>query len=108
MCAHDLKFFAKLPRCLVGLEACVSSHHWVGELWALDHDVRLLPPTYVNPYVKWQKNDAVDAEGICEAVQRPSMRFVEPKTIEQQMTNFRSGLNRHRRYPPQRRMLTLP
>jgi transposase len=79
-----LKFFAKLPKCRIGIEACATSHHWARELRALGHDVRLMPPAYVKPYVKRQKNDAADAEGICEAVQRPSMRFVESKTVEQQ------------------------
>ena len=82
--ARVLKFFARLPKCLVGIEACATSHHWARELLALGHDVRLMPPAYVKPYVKRQKNDAADAEAICEAVQRPSMRFVEPKTVEQQ------------------------
>jgi transposase len=79
-----LSFFAKLPRCLVGIEACASSHHWSRELQALGHTVRLMPPAYVKPYVKRQKNDATDAEAICEAVSRPNMRFVETKTAEQQ------------------------
>jgi transposase len=79
-----LPFFAKLPRCLIGIEACATSHHWARELRGLGHDVRLMPPSYVKPYVKRQKNDAADAEAICEAVQRPTMRFVEPKTVEQQ------------------------
>src|ERR1700694_2955968 len=79
-----LAFFQKLPPCLVGIEACASSHHWSRELQALGHTVRLIPPAYVKPYVKRQKNDAADAEAICEAVQRPSMRFVPTKTIEQQ------------------------
>jgi len=79
-----LPFFTKLPRCRVGIEACATSHHWARELRGLGHDVRLMPPSYVKPYVKRQKNDAADAEAICEAVQRPTMRFVEPKTVEQQ------------------------
>src|SRR6266700_2205367 len=79
-------FFQKLPPCLVGVEACASSHHWSRELKALGHTVRLMPPAYVKPYVKRQKNDAADAEAICEAVTRPSMRFVEIKTCEQQGT----------------------
>ena len=79
-----LSFFEKLPRCLVGIEACASSHHWSRELQALGHTVRLMPPAYVKPYVKRQKNDATDAEAICEAVSRPNMRFVETKTAEQQ------------------------
>ena len=79
-----LPFFARLPHCLIGIEACATSHHWARELRGLGHDVRLMPPSYVKPYVKRQKNDAADAEAICEAVQRPTMRFVEPKTVEQQ------------------------
>jgi transposase len=81
---HILAFFAKLPPCLVGIEACASSHHWSRELKRLGHTVRLMPPAYVKPYVKRQKNDATDAEAICEAVRRPTMRFVETKTPEQQ------------------------
>src|SRR2546422_3383293 len=77
-------FFQKLPPCLVGVEACASSHHWSRELKALGHTVRLMPPAYVKPYVKRQKNDAADAEAICEAVTRANMRFVETKTPEQQ------------------------
>jgi transposase len=79
-----LSFFEKLPPCLVGIEACASSHHWSRELQALGHTVRLMPPAYVKPYVKRQKNDAADAEAICEAVARPNMRFVPTKTVEQQ------------------------
>jgi transposase len=81
---YVLAFFQKLPPCLVGIEACASSHHWSRELRALGHRVRLMPPAYVKPYVKRQKNDATDAEAICEAVGRPNMRFVETKTTEQQ------------------------
>ena len=81
---YVLAFFQKLPSCLVGIEACASSHHWSRELQALGHTVRLMPPAYVKPYVKRQKNDAADAEAICEAVSRPNMRFVETKTPEQQ------------------------
>jgi len=79
-----LKFFAKLPRCLVGIEACASSHYWARELVALGHDVKLMPAQYVKPYVKRSKNDAADAEAICEAVTRPTMRFVGIKSAEQQ------------------------
>ena len=79
-----LGFFKKLSPCLVGIEACASSHHWSRQLQALGHTVRLMPPAYVRPYVKRQKNDAADAEAICEAVQRPSMRFVPTKTPDQQ------------------------
>ena len=81
---YVLAFFQKLPPCLVGIEACASSHHWSRELKALGHTVRLMPPAYVKPYVKRQKNDAADAEAICEAVTRTNMRFVETKTPEQQ------------------------
>jgi len=77
-------FSAKLAPCLIGIEACASSHYWARELQALGHTVRLIPPAYVKPYVKRQKNDAADAEAICEAVTRPNMRFVPIKTIEQQ------------------------
>jgi transposase len=81
---YVLAFFEKLSPCLVGIEACASSHHWSRELQALGHTVRLMPPAYVKPYVKRQKNDAADAEAICEAVTRPNMRFVATKTAEQQ------------------------
>jgi len=88
---HVLAFFQKLRPCLIGIEACASSHHWSRELKALGHTVRLMPPAYVKPYVKRQKNDTADAEAICEAVTRANMRFVETKTPEQQ-----SGLVLHR------------
>ena len=81
---YVLAFFEKLPPCLVGIEACASSHHWSRELKTLGHTVRLMPPAYVKPYVKRQKNDAADAEAICEAVTRANMRFVATKTPEQQ------------------------
>src|ERR1700734_3952260 len=81
---YVLAFFEKLQPCLVGIEACASSHHWSRELQALGHTVRLMPPAYVKPYVKRHKNDAIDAEAICEAVTRPNMRFVATKTSEQQ------------------------
>src|SRR5664280_948909 len=79
-----LAFFAQVPKCLVGIEACGSAHHWARELMALGHDARLMPPAYVKPYVRRQKNDAADAAGICEAVTRPSMRFVGVRTLENQ------------------------
>ena len=81
---YVLAFFEKLPPFLIGIEACASSHHWSRELQALGHKVRLMPPAYVRPYVKRQKNDAADAEAICEAVTRANMRFVATKTPEQQ------------------------
>src|SRR6202521_1839527 len=81
---YVLAFFQKLPPCLIGIEACSSSHHWSRGLKALGHTVRLMPPAYVKPYVKRQKNDAADAEAICEAVTRTNMRFVATKTPEQQ------------------------
>jgi len=81
---YVLAFFEKLLPCLVGIEACASSHYWSRELKALGHTVRLMPPAYVKPYVKRQKNDAADAEAICEAVTRVNMRFVASKTPEQQ------------------------
>lgn len=77
-------YFAALPSCLVGMEACATSHFWARELKAVGHEVKLLPPAYVKAYVKRGKNDALDAEAICEAVQRPSMRFVPIKSAEQQ------------------------
>jgi transposase len=79
-----LAFFARQQRCVVALEACAGAHHWGRELQRLGHEVRLIPPAYVKPFVKRQKNDAADAEAICEAAQRPSMRFVAVKTEEQQ------------------------
>ena len=81
---YVVAFFEKLPQCLVGIEACATSYHWSRQLKALGHNVRLMPPAYVKPYVKRQKNDAADAEAICEAVTRTNMRFVETKTPEQQ------------------------
>jgi len=81
---YVLTFFQKLPSCLIGMEACASSHHWSRELQALGHTVRLMPPAYVKPYVKRHKNDATDAEAICEAVTRPNMRFVATKAPAQQ------------------------
>jgi len=79
-----LPFFASLEPCRIGIEACATAHFWARELGALGHDVKLMPPAYVKPYVKRQKNDAADAEAICEAVTRPTMRFVPVKKVEQQ------------------------
>ncbi len=82
--AKMLEFFAELPPCLIGIEACPSAHHWGRELTGLGHTVKLMPPSYVKAYLKRSKNDANDAAAICEAVTRPSMRFVAIKTKQQQ------------------------
>src|SRR6201982_742587 len=89
--AKLLEFFATLPSCLVGIEACPSGHYWSRELQKLGHTVKLMPPSYVKAYLKRNKNDANDAAAICEAVTRPSMRFVATKSEQQQ-----SGLMLHR------------
>jgi transposase len=89
--AQLLAFFASLPPCLVGIEACSSAHHWARALIAMGHRVKLIPPAYVKPYVRRNKNDAVDAEAICEAVGWPNMRFVAVRAIENQ-----AELMRHR------------
>jgi transposase len=80
----SLAFFASQPRCLVAMEACASGHYWAREIGALGHETRLIPPAYVKPFVKRQKNDMADAEAICEAAQRPTMRFVITKSAEAQ------------------------
>ena len=77
-------FFGNLPPCLIGMEACGGAHHWTRKLQGFGHRVKLMAPQFVKPYVKTNKNDAADAEAICEAVARPNMRFVPVKTIEQQ------------------------
>ena len=77
-------FFERLPSCLVAMEACAGAHYWAREIQALGHEVRLIPPQYVRPFVKTNKNDAADAEAICEAVTRPTMRFAPAKSAEQQ------------------------
>ncbi|WOI31047.1 IS110 family RNA-guided transposase [Sulfitobacter dubius] len=79
-----LAFFSDLPPCVVAIEACATAHYWAREIGALGHNVRLVPPAYVKPFVKRQKNDAADAEAIAEAASRPTMRFVEPKSPQQQ------------------------
>src|SRR5262245_56094090 len=79
-----IDFFGKLSPCLIGMEACATAHHWARELTALGHTVRLMPASYVKAYVKRSKNDAADAAAVCEAVTRPSMRFVPVKAIDQQ------------------------
>src|SRR5438067_8223931 len=89
--AKVLEFFASLPSCLIGIEACPTAHYWSRKLQALGHTVRLMPPSYVKAYLKRSKNDANDASAICEAVTRPSMRFVPTKSEQQQ-----SGLMLHR------------
>lgn len=82
---HEVcKYFAQIPECLIGMEACASAHYWSRVLSELGHTVRLMAPIHVKPYIKGSKNDMNDAEGICEAVQRPNMRFVSAKTPEQQ------------------------
>ena len=86
-----MKFFEALPPCLVGMEACATAHYWARELRKLGHQVRLMPAKDVKAYVKRNKNDAADAEAICEAVRRPTMRFVQVKSAEQQ-----GGLMLHR------------
>jgi len=96
--ARLIPFFEKLPRCRIGIEACATAHHWGRQLAGLGHEVKLMPPSYVKPYVKRQKNDVADAEAICEAVSRPSMRFVDVKNPEQQRVihRTRATLMRHR------------
>ena len=98
--AKVLGFFAKLEPTKVGIEACGASHYWARELGAMDHEVVLLPPQYVKPYVKRGKNDAADAEAICEAMSRPTMRFVPVKSPDQQaaqmLIGLREGLVRRR------------
>lgn len=84
--ANMIAFFTKLPPCLIGMEACATAHHWARTLTRLGHKVRLISPAYVKPFVKRPKNDAADAAAICEAVVRPSMRFVSVKSKEQQAT----------------------
>src|SRR5256714_12370713 len=86
--AQVLAFFSRIPRCVVGLEACATAHYWARELRALGHEVRLMPAQYVKAYIKRNKHDAADAEAVCEAVQRPTMRFVPVKTTEQQATQL--------------------
>lgn len=98
--ARLLPFFEKLPPCLVGIEACATSHYWAREIARFGHDVKLMPAQYVKPYVKRQKNDMADAEAIAEAVTRPNMRFVAPKAPNEQsammLHKVRLMLNRQR------------
>jgi transposase len=86
-----LEFFAGQPRCMVALEACGGAHHWARQLQEMGYTVRLIPPAYVKPFVKRHKNDAIDAEAICEAAQRPGMRFVAVKTEAQQAAALTTG-----------------
>jgi transposase len=98
--AQVLAFFANVPTCLIGMEACAGAHYWARELAQLGHTVKLIAPQFVKPYVKGNKNDANDAEAICEAVGRPNMRFVPVKSVEQQdlqaLHRVRSGLVQER------------
>jgi hypothetical protein len=105
--ARVLEYFGELPPCLIGIDACPSAHHWVRELQLLGHMVRLIPPSYVKAYLKRSKNNANDAAAICEAVTRPSMRFVPIKTTEQQ-TALMLHRTRHRgeRYKEPKLLLT--
>src|SRR6202051_3342644 len=89
-----LEFFAKLEPTKIGLEACGAAHYWARELRALGHEVVLLPPQYVKAYVKRGKNDAADAEAICEAMSRPTMRFVPVKSAEQQAALMLAGVRK--------------
>lgn len=82
--AELLRFFANLPPCIIGLEACATAHHWARELGKLGHTCKLIPARYVKAYLKTNKNDLRDAEAICEAVQRPTMHFVPVKSVDQQ------------------------
>ena len=86
-----LEFFASLPPCLIGLVACGSAHHWACELIKLGHDARMMPPAYLKPYIRRQKNDALDAAAICEAVTRPSMRFVCVRSLENRAALIRGA-----------------
>ena len=83
-----LAFFASVPKCLVAMEACGAAHHWARQIVALGHEVRLIAPTYVKPFVKRNKNDATDAEAIAEAASRPIMRFVTVKSMEKQASGM--------------------
>lgn len=89
-----LEFFGRQPRCTVALEACGGAHHWARELQAMGHEVRLIPPAYVKPFVKRHKNDAVDAEAICEAAQRPTMRFVAVRPMFAMMVDMLAELDK--------------
>ena len=92
--ARVLPFFSKLEPCLIGMEACSSAHYWARELTALGHEVKLMPPAYVKPYVKRGKSDAADAEAICEAVTRPTMRFVDIKSVSNKRCYLNTALVR--------------
>src|SRR6202051_20377 len=93
-----LEFFASLPPCLVGLEASGSAHHWARELIKLGHEARMMPPAYVKPYIRRQKNDASDAAAICEAVTRPSVGFVGVRSLENQAVLMRHKTREMRDY----------
>ncbi len=101
-----MEFFAQRPPCLVGMEACGSAHHWARRLMKIGYTVKLMAPQFVKPYVKTNKNDAADAEAICEAVSRPTMRFVPVKTADKQTAlsvhRARQGFVRQRNAPHRR------
>src|SRR5499427_7437686 len=110
--AQVVAFFSRLPRCVVGMEACGTAHYWARELRALGHEVRLMPAQYVKAYVKRNKNDAADAAAICEAVVRPTMRFVAVKTAEQQAAAVaaieKQLMAWHKSNPVSQRLATIP
>ena len=91
--AQVLSFFEKLEPCLVGIEACGTSHHWAREISRLGHEVKLIPPVYVKPYVKRGKSDAVDAAAICEAVTRPTMRYEPPLVCRRLITSCHATIS---------------
>jgi transposase len=99
-----LPFFVQLPECLIGMEACSGAHYWARELQKFGHTVKLMAPQFVKPCVKANKTDAADAEAICEAVTRPTMRFVPIKSIEQQAVLHSSDSGRLNSLPGRRRM----
>ena len=100
-----LAFFAGLPSCLIGMEACASAHYWAREIQALGHEVRLIPPQYVRPFVKTNKNDAADAEAICEAVTRPTMRVIRKAPFQGMLKRLGLDADPSVRRPQNRRTI---